>query len=295
MLDPEALARQWVPGSGKPVVRLLARGLAATTWRVRRDRRSFAMRVPLAVQPLPAGAVAWEHAVFAAAAAAGIGPAVAARDPASGILVTDWVGGRPWTRAAARDPDNAARIAALIRRIHALAPGAQRRALGPADWIRHYTRLGTRRPAAAAPAAPRATAAALARLAAQRLTALARLPPVDLVLCHSDLHRQNLVEAAAGPVVLDWEYAHYSEPYWDLAGWISVNDLAAEDYGRRLLAGYCRGEPAAEDLRRLTLLAWLYDYVCLLWSEAWRDGFAPESAAAVARRAALLEARLLAG
>jgi aminoglycoside phosphotransferase (APT) family kinase protein len=284
MLDPEALAREWVPGEGAPVVRLLSRGLAASTWRVRRDGRSFAMRVPLAAAPASATALAGDAAseisVFAAAAAAGLGPPVAAADPATGILVTGWTRGRSWSRATARDARQAPRIAALLRAIHALQPAVARRAVSPADWIRHYGAVNAA-----------ADSASLADHATRRLAALARLPPAARVLCHSDLHRQNLVETAGKLVVLDWEYAHQAEPFWDLAGWLSVNDLGAAP-GQRLLAAYLGHPPAPQDLERLALLSWLYDYVCLLWSVANRGRFAAPVGAAVAKRGALLAARL---
>jgi hypothetical protein len=55
---------------------------------------------------------------------------------------------------------------------------------------------------------------------------------------------------------------------WDLAGWSANNDL--EDNLRHdLLASYTGRPPAQTDYLRLQLLGWLYDYVCLLWSELY--------------------------
>jgi thiamine kinase-like enzyme len=94
------------------------------------------------------------------------------------------------------------------------------------------------------------------------------LPRAAAVLCHSDMHRANLVASARGLVLLDWEYAHVSEALWDLAGWACNNDL--EPGGRASLLAVYLGRPAeAVEARRLEDLAWLYDYVCWLWSEVY--------------------------
>ena len=80
---------------------------------------------------------------------------------------------------------------------------------------------------------------------------------------------QNLLIAPGGaPVILDWEYAHISDPWWDLAGWACNGDLSAER-GELLLRFYLGSEPTPAQAGRLRRLAWLYDYVCLLWSELY--------------------------
>jgi aminoglycoside phosphotransferase (APT) family kinase protein len=257
MLDPEGLARRWVPGSGRPLLRLVARGMANSTYRVRRDGLNYAMRlprVPSAAPPADATAP-WDQRVFAAAAAAHLGPPISNADPASGVLVTEWVRGRPWTAASAKEPAQTTRVAMLLRLIHALAPEPPPYARRPVDWIRHYRQM------------PGRAASSFADESERRLAALAEFPPLGDVLCHSDLHRLNLIDSAEGLIVLDWEYAHYSDPFWDLAGWLSANDLA-EPHQSLLLAGYLGRAPGKQQLRRLTIHMWLYDYVCLLWGEA---------------------------
>lgn len=288
MLDPERMAREWVPGNGAVVVRLLARGLHHATYRVRRDGSSYAMRLPLvALRPASRAIARRELRILSAAAAAGLAPAVARYDPVAGVLVTQWIRGRCWTRAQTRDPANAMRIAILVQRIHTLKPGMPRRAQRPADWIRHYNATLARYGAV-----PPASAAALAGDAARRIASLARLPPTPVVLCHSDLHRLNLLDSRAGLTALDWEYAHYSDPYWDLAGWLSVNDLG-EAYAAVLLCGYHERAAQPAEMRRLAILAWLYDYVCLQWSYLYLRQRAEPPGTAVARRARLLEERLM--
>jgi hypothetical protein len=57
-----------------------------------------------------------------------------------------------------------------------------------------------------------------------------------------------------------------------------------------LLASYARRPPTHEEHQRMLLLAWLYDYVCLLWCDLHPGGLGLGS---VRARAQLLEARLL--
>jgi aminoglycoside phosphotransferase (APT) family kinase protein len=281
MLDPEDLARRWVPGRGKPLVQLVARGPGNSTYRVRRDGLNYAMRLPRTpFAPLPVDAEApWEQRVFEAAAAAHLSPPVSNADPASGILVTEWVRGRPWTQASAKDPAQTTRVAMLVRRIHALAPAPPHYARRPGDWIGHYRKRS------------RHAGSEYADESQRRLATIAGLPPLADVLCHSDLHRLNLVDSRAGLIVLDWEYAHYSDPFWDLAGWLSANDLE-EPQRSLLLAGYLGRTPGKEHLLRVKCLMWLYDYVCLLWGEANARELSEAGAAAVASRAKVYAARL---
>jgi len=198
-------------------------------------------------------------------------------------------------------------MAELMRRIHALPVPTPARLMSPAKWIEYYGAALTRHPdvSAETSASPDAQGARdLSAAAARRLTALSVLPGVDPVVCHSDLHTLNLVDRGDSLLLLDWEYAHAADPLWDLAGWSANNDL--EDNLRHdLLASYAGRPPTRTEYLRLQLLGWLYDYVCLLWSELYLNlhrnerpgvdtpGAAPgDPQGGVAARARLLAARL---
>jgi thiamine kinase-like enzyme len=106
----------------------------------------------------------------------------------------------------------------------------------------------------------------------------------------------NLVQSGDSLYLLDWEYAHVNEAFWDLAGWCANGDFD-EGAKRRLLGCYLGSPPNAEQWRRLELLIWLYDYICLQWSALYlsqgrQSQPAPVPAARIAARAALLDARL---
>jgi thiamine kinase-like enzyme len=135
--------------------------------------------------------------------------------------------------------------------------------------------------------------AGLHAAAEARLEELAEIPTAHGVLCHSDLHRLNL---AAGErlVLLDWEYAHVSDPYWDLAAWIANNDGTAA-FAADVLAGYLERPAGEHESERLRLLTWLYDYVCLLWSELYLAQRGEAPGGEVSARALQLALRLKGG
>jgi thiamine kinase-like enzyme len=154
--------------------------------------------------------------------------------------------------------------------------------MSPADWVAYYS---SRTAASHAPSA-------FEDYAACRLARLRELPQTPAALCHSDLHLANVVATRRDLVLLDWEYAHVSDRFWDLAGWACNTDMAPEAR-RAFLCAYLGRDPSPEEIERLVVMAWLYDYVCLLWSEVYLRSRGREPAAgAVSRRARELTRRL---
>jgi thiamine kinase len=285
----QRVAARHVPGQGKVDIHRLSEGLVNETYRVTRDGNAYVLRVAAPThQDLGLDHV-WEARVLERAVLGGLAPVIEYYDPPRGILIAQWIDGLSWTQADVRRPPNISRMAALMHRIHALPLPMPARIMSPRMWIDRY--------AAAVPH----TTVSLRAGAAARLAALAELPSADPVLCHSDLHTLNLIDRGQSLVLLDWEYAHATDPLWDLAGWSANNDLD-DTLMRDLLAGYAGRVPTPEDDARLRLLGWLYDYVCLLWSELYlnlprsdqRDEASRGSnlRASVSARARLLAVRL---
>jgi thiamine kinase-like enzyme len=280
----ESVAVRHVPGGGQPIIDRLAKGLINETYRVVRDGESFALRVA-AANPHHLGVDReWEERVLGTAVAADLAPGIVFCDPQHGILLTRWVEGAPFSPSEVRRAPGIARIAEFLRRIHALVVPAPAHLMSPARWIDYYS--------GAAPHAP----TVLRQAATAQLAALAALPGADPVVCHSDLHVQNLIDRGGSLLLLDWEYAHASDPLWDLAGWSANNDFEPE-LRHELLAKYTGRPPTADESLRLERLGWLYDYVCLLWSGLYlnlRGDAGPDPAARkeVAARALLLASRL---
>jgi thiamine kinase-like enzyme len=280
--DLELLAAGCVPGAGPIDVQILRRGLLNETYRVVRDGIAHALRVAAADFGDPGVDREWEAQVQDSAARAGLAPAVEYRDTERGILVSRWIEGRPWSADEVMHESTLRKMAALLRRVHALPMPRGSRRMSPRGWIDYY------QDALAGSAAPRAEHRMALRAGADaRLDRLAELPLEGPVVCHSDLHALNVLDCAPSLVLLDWEYAHASDPWWDLAGWSANNDFE-ESLRRELLSNYTGRAPTPGDAERLDLLCWLYDYTCVLWSDLHgRPGFD-----GVVARSRLLEARL---
>ncbi len=281
--DVADLALRCVPGSGPAGVTRATGGLVNDSYRVERDGRVFSLRVPAAAPGLGIDR-RWERRVLRAAGAAGFAPALEHYAPRTGVLVARWVAGRVWSAAEAKSGEAIDRLATLLRGVHGLRLPRPARTVSPATWIRHYSQDDGR------------GAAELAAPAAGCLAALSTRPPAATVLCHGDVHRLNLIvpdggSAHGAPLLLDWEYAHGSEGLWDVAGWIANEDWDATS-ARALLTAYLLREPTAEESTRLARLAWLYDYVCVLWSRRHLRDLAAASQGAVAARCRLLIERL---
>jgi len=230
----------------------------------------------------------WERRVLEQVARARLAPVVEVCLPADGVLVTRWVEGTCWSADEARQADTIAPVAALIRKIHSVRAPVLARAMTPARWIDLYRKALAQHESAGAAAQ---SLTALDEQVPRRQKAYERCGPKAATLCHSDLHRHNLIQSGDAFVVLDWEYAHVGDPFWDLAGWLSMNDLSG-DVAERILTAYLARVPLDDERRRLRILHWFYDYVGLLWIRLCgviRGSAAPVELGALA---GILQARL---
>jgi thiamine kinase-like enzyme len=290
----ESVAARHVPGTGKLDIQLAGNGLVNQTYRVLRDGGAYALRVG-AANPFDLGVDrAWEARVLEGACRADLAPALEYCDPQRGILIVRWADGRSWSPVDVRGKSNISRMARLLRRVHALPVPPPARLMSPVTWIDCYSAAA--RNSAGRERRDSSSGADLRNASTGRLATLAALPRVDPVVCHSDLHTLNLIDRGASLLLLDWEYAHASDPLWDLASWSANNDLE-DEFGHGLLRSYMGRTPTRDESLRLRLLSWLYDYVCLLWSELYlnlRRGVGPADAmqGGVSARAKLLAARL---
>ena len=71
-------------------------------------------------------------------------------------------------------------------------------------------------------------------------------------------------------MLLDWEYAHVADPFWDVAGWSANNHFSLQEQ-EDWLFHYLSRAPNEGERRRFSLLSWLYDYVAWLWSRRYLD------------------------
>jgi len=283
--DIERLCRAIVPGTGAIEVQALAKGLISETYRVVRDGYCYALKTAAPQRGDFGLDLAWEAQVLERAGSLGLAPLLVYCDLERAVL-SRWVVGHTWSPLEVRRAANITKIAQLLRRVHTLLVPPPPRVMSPMSWIQVYGAALSRRTRRTRGAFDDALRAA----AESRLQQVADLPAAAGVVCHSDLHAMNVVQADEILTLLDWEYAHVSDPLWDLAGWAANNDLEPETQ-RELLMNYLGIAPTAAEWQRLRLLTWLYDYVCLLWSELYLNARS-DAVNGIRERATLLDARL---
>jgi thiamine kinase-like enzyme len=163
----------------------------------------------------------FELAAARAAHAAGISPEVVHAEP--GAMVFRYVDGRTLEPAEVRDRAMLARIAPLLRACHREVP---RHFRGPAPifWVfqvvRDYAARLAEEGHRLAGELPRYVAAA------ERLEAA--VGPVEIAFGHNDLLAANLIDDGRRLWLIDWEYAGFNSPLFDLGGLASNNELAPE-------------------------------------------------------------------
>ena len=278
----ERLCRAVVPGAGSIDLEPLGAGLLRETYRVARDGVAYTLKIAVEHRPDLGVDPSWEVRVLERAAGAGLAPRLVFFDLEGAILLSRWVEGRSWVSYGAAAPAHLVKIAELLRRVHALAAPSPARQVTPPQWIKIYADALSRQSSTTSDPALRKAAVA-------RTESLAELPRAVGVVCHSDLHAMNLIQEDDSLILLDWEYAHVTDPLWDLAGWCANNDFEAERQWS-LLTHYLGDAPIPTQWQRFRLLLALYDYVCLLWSELYLS--VRGHADGVAERLRLLDARL---
>ena len=281
--DIERLCREVVPGTGAIEIHPLAKGLISETYRLVRDDIAYTLKAAAAYAGEFALDMAWEAQLLECAGSSSLAPALVYCDLERAFMVSRWVEGRSWSPDEAKGEANIVKMAALLRRVHALPIPLPPRLMEPRSWVQVYGAALSRRGRGVPDPALRAAAES-------NLREFNGLPAAAGVVCHSDLHRMNLLSRDESLVLLDWEYAHISDPFWDLAGWAANNDLEPHAQGE-LLTQYLGRAPAPVDWRRLRLLMWLYDYVCLLWSQIY-SSVRRGGVNGILRRATQLDARL---
>ncbi len=180
-----------------------------------------------------------ELAAARAAHAAGISPEVVFAT--EGMLVSRFVDGRTLAPEDIRDPVRLPTIVALIRRCHEQVPHHMR---GPAlvFWVFQVVRnyLCTVGDVGRNP-----MAWDLAELGRRCDWLEQRVGPVNIVFGHNDLLAANLIDDGQRLWLIDWDYAGFNSPLFDLANLSSNNDFSVEQ-DTRLLSEYFAERAASQ-------------------------------------------------
>jgi len=178
-----------------------------------------------------------ERAAALAAYEAGLSPRVVHHEP--GAIVVDFIDGRTLTPEAMREPAMLPRIVQLIRVCHTRMAAHLRGPLlmfWPFHIVRDYAATLREGESRWRPQLPRLVALA------GRLESL--ISPIEVAFCHNDLLPGNLIDDGARLWLIDWDYAGFNSPLFDLANLASNNGFE-EARERELLALYFGGPPEA--------------------------------------------------
>ena len=162
-----------------------------------------------------------ELAAAKAAEQAGISPPIVYSEP--GLLVCRFVQGHTFSEQDVRIQDNLTRILDVVKRCHREMPLHFR---GPAliFWVFHVIRnyiaeLEERKSR---------HLGLLQELTNKAKTLEAAIGPTDIVFGHNDLLSANFIDDGTRLWLVDWDYAGYNSPLFDLANLASNNGLTAE-------------------------------------------------------------------
>jgi thiamine kinase-like enzyme len=172
---------------------------------------------------------------------AGLSPAVVHAEP--GLLVLDFVEGRTFTADDVRNPANLDRLIDMVRRCHHDIPQYLR---GPAAmfWVFHVVRdYGHTLEEGKSRHAP-----LLPDLLSRAARLEAAIGPIEVVFGHNDLLAANFIDDGKRLWLVDWEYAGFNSPLFDLGGLASNSELSREQAEAALTLYF--GKPVDDDLRR---------------------------------------------
>ena len=218
----------------------LAGGITNMNFLVTDRGRRFVVRIGGDI-PIHQISRANELAASRAAHAAGVSPEVVHAEP--GALVLAFIDGRTFGAEDVRNPANHEMIVDLVRRCHTEIPKHLR---GPAAifWVFHVLRdyghtlraCGSRH------------AGSLEHLMREAEVLEAAVGPIDVVFGHNDLLAANFINDGARLWLVDWDYAGFNSPLFDLGGVASNSELPAAAAERLLELYFDR--PVTDALRR---------------------------------------------
>lgn len=223
---------------GEIAVQPLMGGISNENWLVRDDAGGHVVRFG---EDYPFHHVLREREVMSARAAEAAGFAPAVEHHEAGVLVSQFIDARTCDEPDVRK--NLARVAEIIRRFHQQMP---RHVSGPAFlfWpfhvVRDYARTLDAAGSRMKPRLPEFLALADELEAAQM--------PLPIIFGHNDLLPANLLDSGDRIWIIDFEYAGFSTPMFDLAG-LSSNASFSPDESEELLAIYFDRSPD-RDLKR---------------------------------------------
>ncbi len=219
----EARAASLACWSGPVEPEPVAGGITNTNFLVRDRGERFFVRIG---EDIPVHGVLRFNEVSAtrAAATAGIAPALIHSEP--GALVSRFIEGRTLSAEDVRDAAMLERIVPLLGRCHRDIPRVLRGSV-PMFWVFHVVRdyAATLREDGSR------YEPQLGGLLARADALEAAVGRIDVVFGHNDLLAANFIDDGERLWLIDWEYAGFNSPLFDLGGLASNSELASGQEG----------------------------------------------------------------
>ncbi len=248
-LTPEAVLAE-IPGWDGATVSELKGGLTNKSWLVVKGEKSGVLKIDHGLRGAPFNTRCAEAYVQTSAAKFGLAaPVLLAND---GVYFTAYVEGTVWTRDSFSEPGNLERIAAALKRLHALPLTG--RAVDARVAAKRYVEK----------------VVGLDSVVVGKCTdVISRMRlPHNLCCCHNDLVAENII-ATPGLKFLDWEYACDNDPFFDLATVVEHHELDDAQL-TRLLNAYLGGD-GRRWRRHLEQQRTLYLSLLCLWMASRPD------------------------
>ena len=217
-----------------------------------------------------------EAQLHAAAAAAGLAPALVFVDPEHRFMVMEYVAGEVWSVQDMVRPERLVQLGAALSVLHTVVPPIVSPYDIPAVLDVHYRRLSAVSPE------ERPWFDQLMERAGEAFEASGSHQRPK-VLIHNDLYHANLI-GKDRLFLLDWEYAAVADPLFDLATLLAHYPQAVP-LGETLLEAARLSDSASPQMLRHA--TWLYVLVGYFWYRTRRLGGLQVSAANQAAEQAL--------
>jgi thiamine kinase-like enzyme len=222
----------------------LAGGLTNTNYRVDVDGAPYVIRIPGQNTELLSVNRQHEYHNTLAAADAGVGARIIHYLPDISVMALEFIPGPTMSSARLREPQQLARIAGSVRKLHAGRPFVNTFNIFRAMefYLDIVQRHGMRIPDGYMEYVP----------VAQRIQAALSKQPVALVPCNNDLLAENFIDDGRMLRLVDYEYGGNNDPCFELGNICNENDFAPQQFEQLCTAYF--GQASTSKIARM----WLY-------------------------------------
>lgn len=257
MRDPYAVLDSIGGFAGARVLSQLSCGPTNNSYEVEQGGERFVLRIDKSEAARLGLDRQAEKEVCESLASAGLASPPVYFEPESGIYLRGFLPGKTWTRRDLLSAQNLARLAQLLRRLHA-SPLAGKPFDPLQAAVRYSDCVGT---------------AEAAQLCDGLIKRHSEIEKAAQTLCHNDLVAGNILDDGK-LMLIDWEYAGIGDPFFDLAIVTQHHRLDSVRV-KQFLDSYLQADASAADLTRLETQRRFYQSLLDLWQLRTADPQGP--------------------